>query len=421
MWTLELVLADGTIVAGGDVEIIASMYGDGVRHDIRSDSTHFVDLLMLADAVRPLLNTLYVGAFRSAIGASGSAYYDLSVGSSFISAFANAKSGPSWSENEAITAMSRRIAGLLGFSSLEVNASPGNGELTYTVDDWSLRGSELGAGVAQFVVVTASVLLKRPEFLLIDEPEMNLHASLQQDFLTMLASYTGSGVIFSTHSLGLARTTADRIVVCQRTDGGVTASLMERSTRLSLALGELGYGGIPDENHAAVLLVEGPTEIRVLHLFLGLYGVRGEVVIVSLGGSDYISAGKDYGLEELSRLAPQVFALVDSERDSENDPVPKNRQQFLDTCAAASIDCHILSRRALENYLDQAIAGEVLRPAKAEPFGHFDKPPASWSWSKEKNWRVAERMPRSSLDDTDLGDFLARLAAAVGVSAAVER
>jgi ABC-type glutathione transport system ATPase component len=38
-----------------------------------------------------------------------------------------------------------------------------------------------------------------------------LHASLQLDFLQTLARYTDYGVVFATHSMGLARTAADTI------------------------------------------------------------------------------------------------------------------------------------------------------------------------------------------------------------------
>jgi len=46
-------------------------------------------------------------------------------------------------------------------------------------------------------------------FILIDEPELSLHPSLQLDFIDALSSYASQGVIFATHSLGLARTAAE--------------------------------------------------------------------------------------------------------------------------------------------------------------------------------------------------------------------
>jgi hypothetical protein len=82
-------------------------------------------------------------------------------------------------------------------------------------------------------------------------------------------------------------------------------------------------------------------------------------------------------------------------------------------CALQKVDCLVLERRAIENYLNPAVAREVLDKPDANDFGHFSKPDSSWDWNKEKNWRIAERMTREDLAPTDLGAFLDKLAATV--------
>ena len=61
-----------------------------------------------------------------------------------------------------------------------------------------------------------NVAIKQPSFVLLDEPELNLHPSLQLDSLTILGAYTDEGVIFSTHSIGLARAAAERIYALRK-------------------------------------------------------------------------------------------------------------------------------------------------------------------------------------------------------------
>jgi len=51
--------------------------------------------------------------------------------------------------------------------------------------------------------VLGNAALKKPSFILIDEPEISLHPSLQLKFLMKLAGYASEGVVFATHNIGL--------------------------------------------------------------------------------------------------------------------------------------------------------------------------------------------------------------------------
>src|SRR3712207_3935622 len=102
----------------------------------------------------------------------------------------------------------------------------------------------MGAGIAQFFLVIATAAMKTPSFILIDEPELNLHPSLQLDFLTTLTSYARNGVLFSTHSSGLARSSAETIYTVSRISTEPSSvNLMEATPRLAEFLGELSYSG----------------------------------------------------------------------------------------------------------------------------------------------------------------------------------
>ena len=161
----------------------------------------------LINAMRELTNTMYIGPFRNAINIGAqSSYYDIQTGDAFIRTFAGFKSGPNPADNEAVYELLQEIRRIFGFKSLDINPTDDYKVLQLTVDGRSYRLAEQGAGLAHFVVVLVNVLVRRPSLLLIDEPELNLHASLQLDFLETLAKYTRHSVVFATHSLGLART-----------------------------------------------------------------------------------------------------------------------------------------------------------------------------------------------------------------------
>jgi energy-coupling factor transporter ATP-binding protein EcfA2 len=180
-----------------------------------------VDFAPFTSAMQELARAMYVGPFRNAINVGGQeTYYDIQTGDHFIRTFSSYKSGPSPEQNEAVYGLMQEIKRIFGFESLDINAADEYRTLQLTVDGRSYRLSEQGAGLAHFIVVLVNVLIRRPSFLLIDEPELNLHASLQLDFLQTLARYTDYGVIFATHSMGLARTVADTIYTLTKPVGG---------------------------------------------------------------------------------------------------------------------------------------------------------------------------------------------------------
>lgn len=149
--------------------------------------------------------------------------------------------------NEAVYGLLQELERIFSFSELDLNAATDYKTLQLTVDGRSYRLTEQGAGLAHFVVVLVNVLIRRPSFLLIDEPELNLHASLQLDFLQTLASYTRYGVIFATHSPGLARTAADWIYTLRKPVGGTsTMRPYDGDTELVTLLGQLSFDRRPD-------------------------------------------------------------------------------------------------------------------------------------------------------------------------------
>jgi ABC-type cobalamin/Fe3+-siderophores transport system ATPase subunit len=291
-----------------------------------------------------------------------------------------------------------------------VNASPDGKTLQMIIDGRSHRLSEQGAGLAHFLVVLVNVLVQRPNLLLIDEPELNLHASLQLDFLTTLGRYTRSGVVFATHSLGLARTAADRIYTLTRRPGENSSRVRsyESDNDLITLLGQLSFDRRPELGFSKILLVEGKTELRAIMQLLRLYGKEHDVLLLPLHGDEMIRPDVKQELCELLRIGGDVHYLIDSERDAELSPLSKNRQGFVDVCAELNICGLVLERRALENYFTENAVGRA--------FGHevrslerYEKKGSRHGWPKTGNWRIAAEMTKDELDGTDLGGFLKEL------------
>ena len=240
------------------------------------------------------------------------------------------------------------------------DASDDKQTLIVTIEGRSYRLNDIGSGLAQFVLVLAVAAKIQPEYILIDEPELNLHPSLQRNFLTTLAAYAKSGVIFSTHSYGLARTSAQQIYSVQRISKHESRlSSLETTPRLAELLGELSFSGYKELGFESILLVEGPNELLTFQQWLRLYKKDSKVVLLPLGGSQMIRNISDIQLNEIKRITPKISAVIDSERSSLNAELDNNRKNFVEACGKSDIPCHVLTRRALEHYLsDRAIKNE---------------------------------------------------------------
>ncbi|MFD5847471.1 ATP-dependent nuclease [Streptomyces chartreusis] len=361
----------------------------------------------LTAAADILANTMYIGPFRNAIHVGGNqSYYDIQTGNAFINAFNSFKTGADPAANEAVYEMTEELRRIFGFEKLEVNAS--GDTLQLMIDGRSYRLSELGAGFAHFVVVMVNVLVRKPKLLLIDEPELNLHASLQLDFLQTLARYTEQGVVFATHSLGLARTAADQIYTLAKPAGGTSKIRpYEENQDLVTLLGQLSFDSRPEMGFSKVLLVEGKTELRTLMQFLRLYGKEHEVLMVPLHGGDMIRGDSGQELTDLLRISNDVHYVIDSERLTSGAALEPERQAFVQLCQQLNIPGLVLDRRALENYFTDRAVKRAFGPS-AQALGPHDKLAKSSGavWRKTDNWRAAFEMRKTDLDGTDLGRFL---------------
>lgn len=366
------------------------------------------DLKLVFELGNDLYQSLYIGSFRNPINVGAKDdYYDIKVGQAFIRDWRNYKTGSNKEHNERAFRVIEDVKKIFGFHSLDINPSSNDLTLQLFINGKSFRLSELGSGLAHFILVLANVAIRQPTYVLIDEPELGLHPSLQLDFLTTLNSYAKKGVIFATHNYGLARASADLVYSFLRNpDEGSVVKPLESTPRLSEFLGELSYSGYQILGFDKVLLVEGISEVKTIQQFLRQLRKDHQIVILPLGGKQFINANCEDQLQELRRISTNIYAIIDSEKKSPNATLEKARQEFEAVCMKTGIQCHILTMRATENYLTEAAIKQVMGQ-NYRALGAYDalsdlKP----SWSKTDNWRIARAMSLADWESTDLGNFL---------------
>jgi predicted ATPase len=122
-------------------------------------------------------------------------YFDIAVGQAFVQQWREFQTGGSIKRNELMFRVVQDIARIFDFRQLQIQASADMTTLQLIVDGRSYRLEELGSGIAQFVLTLGTVAISECAYVLIDEPELGLHPTLQIDFLTTLASFAEDGVL----------------------------------------------------------------------------------------------------------------------------------------------------------------------------------------------------------------------------------
>lgn len=368
----------------------------------------WIDWAPVEDFFEVLRGMMYLGPFRNVLNQGAPNHFDLSIGTNFVAQWAQWKTGDNRRENRIIGNIEADIRKILALDSLTISTSPDNTQFHVLVDDRPYKLNELGSGISQLVITFGNVAIRRPTFILIDEPELGLHPSLQIEFLTALASYASRGVIFSTHSIGLARSTAERIFTVNRSDRKTLVRHYESQRNLVEFLGELGYTNLGDLATTNVLLVEGVEDVKTIQQILRKLKKDSQVILLPLGGDAMLNASREVELLELTRLSKNISCLIDSERDIEGAPLKKNRADFVALCQKLKITIHVLERRATENYFtDRAIKLAIAEGYKA--LKPFQKLKEGTPWGKGENWKIARELSLEEIETTDLGKFLASI------------
>jgi hypothetical protein len=169
--------------------------------------------------------------------------------------------------------------------------------------------------------------------------------------MTSLASYASHGVLFATHSIGLARSVAEEIYVTKAGPAGSTIKPFGAEESLSELLGELSYSAMRELGYTKILGVEGVKDIKTIQQLLRKIEKDREVVLLPLGGSAMINGQAEGPLREIQRISADIRILIDSEKHLGSGPLAKDRQAFVRVCESIGIQLHVLERRAIENYL----------------------------------------------------------------------
>lgn len=366
---------------------------------------NFTDLFA---EINSLSKSIYFASFRNTINVGANqSYYDMAVGDAFIKSWHELTTSSDPYIRKQSLQVKDDLKDIFGYSNLDIISSPGEHKIVTNINGETYTLSDLGAGISQFIIVFINAAIKQPDFILIDEPELNLHPKLQIEFINRLLQYSKRGIIFATHNLGLAHSVADRIYSVTKKENESIVKPFENTPKYLELLGELNFSNYQSVGFNKLLLVEGPTEVKVFSILLRKIGKYKDVLLWPLGGSGLINAHTVQELNELQRLGPDIkkYCWIDSEKKSQAEDVSPPRKQFQENCDSLGIKTRISDLRSIECYFpEQAIKKVYTKGTKIGPYDEIPK----WL-NKGSNWRVAQEIDLNDLKGTDLFNFLSDL------------
>jgi len=249
---------------------------------------------------------------------------------------------------------------------------------------------------------------------LIDEPEQNLHPKMQETFVRALSSKTKFGVIATSHSVGLARSVADKIYSLTSLNGKlqITKYGNHYNPTIAQSISEMSYSQFVEIGGNNILLVEGRTDIKSFREILRKYNIENKFVIISFGGRQFMTTDKSKIIDELHELnrlnANSITAIFDSEFTKEDDVLKKEFQIFVEVCQELNFNVFPTDRHSTENYISQSSVNKILgNQIKAlSPYEVFNQRTGNNMWEKTKNWLMFLEMGKADFENTGLDKFI---------------
>jgi ABC-type cobalamin/Fe3+-siderophores transport system ATPase subunit len=384
------------------MELVGNPSAD-VRARPAEDKAH------IANLISELTTTIYIPASRTTAAghSSGQEWFDAQIGNLLVNWLQQQKMEGDRATAEQFLRLEKAVARLIGAKTLSLRPITNRSMIDIEIDGRVRRLDEVGTGISHLITTAAIVAFRRPSYLFIDEPEINLHAALQEQFLSLLAPFCKSGVVFSTHSLGLARSvTQSTWQVYRGTDGFSELQKLAAPDTPIAGLCDLQYSAWRAAGMQMVLAVEGPNDVLIIRHWLRTLDADRQILVAPLlNGDGMATRGVHQCLSDLRLFPTPIAALADSERKRHGGPTADTRGELAKACRDLNIKCLVTERRCIENYLTQSAIDRAFPGKGFAALGPFDDSKSA-PWGKENSWRIAPHMTPEEIRATDVGRFL---------------
>ncbi|MEI2737252.1 MAG: AAA family ATPase [Chitinophagaceae bacterium] len=386
----------------------------GLRITLKNVRVNTSELRDILDDIENLLKkTFIIGVYRTPLMIASGDSLDLNIGSAFINTWAEWADGGDIGKMKKIKQLKDELKVLFNYSSFDIRIDKDKSNFIVTNDDGEFLLKELGSGIGQFILILATALMKTPSYILIDEPEISLHPKMQEIFVRALAAKSERGLLAVSHSIALARSVSDRIYTLVKNENSRPKILpygQHYQPTISQSINEMSYSQYVEIGGNNILLVEGRTDIKSFREILRKYELENKFIILSFGGSQFMTKEKTRIVEELQeikRLNPNsINVIFDSEKTSETAMLKNEFKIFKETCEELGFNVFSTDKHSTENYISQAAISKVVgnQYCALSQFENFKT--VQNKWPKEKNWLMFLEMEKDDFLGTQLDEFI---------------
>lgn len=287
---------------------------------------------------------------------------------------------------EKLTALQNVVNGLIG---VKIDAFSTEGSNNYLdepmaeidVDDFLVEVN--GAGIREALRVVLDTHFEEPDILLVEEPEIHLHPSLESNLMRYLSEESKRRQVFiTTHSTNfIDRTDAQSIFLAKKIGKACSISRIEIEKEYNNIMENLGVRLSSLFMYDRIVFVEGPSDELVLREWAAKIGANisqrnvGFIPIRGIGNFTHYAAQEVVSF--LTRRQVKVWMLLDRDERLDSDlAVMKERLGdavvFFDT-QARELENHLLVDYANLEYLAERKGADFDPPAKERFWQELDE------------------------------------------------